>query len=72
MRYRDYDLEITGMYNLFLPVFSKRLSFRHEAELRCATPGPDTHSQRGMTLVVDLEILVEKVVVSPPIRTLDL
>jgi hypothetical protein len=65
VKYHDYDQALFPNDNLLRPAFAKRLSFQHEEELRCATFGPNTDSQRGMALSIDLDILVERIVLSP-------
>lgn len=74
VKYINYDSEIIPENNTFWPYVHKRKSFAHENELRAVlqyypnkeknisldTPGP-----LGISVLVDLETLIEKIFIAP-------
>ena len=73
VEYRDYSTHTIPMNNVYGPALFKRDSFQHERELRVATlnmrrateAGRPTVASDGFPVEVDLDILIERVVVSP-------
>ena len=75
VRYIDYESDWLPEGNLFYPFFHKRKSFEHERELRAVIADwPISQEQieihrvqteKGKSLEVDLDILVEKLYVAP-------
>ena len=67
MKYIDYTNTWRSDDNIFHAYLHKRKSFEHEHELRAITIGPDEESilQSGMYIPCDLNILIEKIFVSP-------
>jgi hypothetical protein len=68
--YHDYDTHAISMGNVFHVAMTKRTSFEHEKELRVATLVPSGFNPAlpqvdGIEVQVDIEILIEKIVVSP-------
>jgi hypothetical protein len=69
--YRDYELDGISLDNAFNLVLSKRMSFAHEHELRLGTLVIDKDDDGrllaypGVNVRLDLELLLEKVYVSP-------
>ena len=76
VNYIDYDNDITGSDNLFIPLVHKRKHFEHENEVRAVAPiaynlpqrgNPRTPDQLhpGIKVGVSLKELIERVYVSP-------
>ncbi len=77
VKYRDYGVEVVPEYHPIFAFFYKRKSFEYERELRAAIqsiPGPfvqpeiDKTEQEigdGEYVSIDLDILIEKIFVSP-------
>lgn len=68
IQYRDYRTDNIPFGNGLLPYLHKRISFRHEQEVRALTlsaSGKDRPSPSGLYHKVDLEKLVEEIVVAP-------
>lgn len=75
VRYADYDSETVSESNAFHAVMTKRLSFRHEAELRAVTMIAEHANIRahllsdisadGVNVPVDIRTLVDRIVVGP-------
>ncbi len=69
VQYIDYETTLVPYGNALLPLFHKRLSFKHEQELRAAafkTPSDEHNSnEKGIYCEVDLPTLIGEVVVAP-------
>lgn len=68
IQYRDYRTDSIPFGNGLLPYLHKRISFRHEQEVRALTlhaSGKDKPSPSGLHHEVDLEKLVGEIVVAP-------
>jgi hypothetical protein len=75
IRYMDYNTEVIPVGQLLLPLITKRKSFEHEIELRALIwtlqHGKNKivdnkfASTLGLSVPVDLDVLIEKIYVSP-------
>lgn len=72
VKYIDYKTQIMPYHNSFIPLLHKRQSFAHEQEVRAVIPPtigpPELYSDNpnsGVSVPVDLEILVREVYVAP-------
>jgi hypothetical protein len=66
IRYADYDHTVFPMGNAIWPAAHKRLSFRHENEIRALKFAMDDGNEpAGHSVPVDLANLIERVYVSP-------
>ncbi|MCY4283979.1 MAG: DUF2971 domain-containing protein [Thiotrichales bacterium] len=72
IQYRDYRTDSIPFGNGLLPCLHKRISFRHEQEVRVLTlhaSEKDKPSPDGFYHKVNLEMLVEEIVVAPFTRS---
>ena len=77
MTYRDYDTEQVPSGNMFNYFVSKRISFKHEQEVRVVCTHEDwgriekrgliTSRNNGVNIPIDLSALVNKVVLAPTV-----
>ena len=70
VEYIDYDVDFSDELNAFNPFMFKQKTFQHENELRLAfvlglQADESIHVYEGLHARVDLEILIERVYVSP-------
>jgi hypothetical protein len=74
VKYMDFDKEFGRLGNVIAPVFWKRKSFEYEQEVRVAYwlpfyPGdpvtPEEAERKGISFPVNVDLLVQKVLVSP-------
>jgi len=67
VQYVDYDNAVMPGRNTLWPLMHKRLSFKHEQEVRAVllAMDEDTSKENGRNVAVDLSGLIERVYVSP-------
>lgn len=67
VKYIDYDNEFMPENNIYYLGLHKRKSFKHEEEVRCIYTGDFTvqNNETGVLVETDLDVLIEKVYISP-------